>query len=389
MDNRTLVIVGLVVSFLEAVTLLFLAFYRKERAITYFAAGFVASVLGALLLLGQGHFTPWITILLANLLIIGWTFSLAVGFRDFSGMKVVCPRRFWVYLGVFVVLFTSWTFVWNSYLLRAVTFAAMTLVLYTEILLLFVRRSFEVPSFVRRIARVMSVSLILAQVVRIVLVLVFHSSAPLLLDDPVVTPFTILNMLVSGILWSNLILVADSTRLVEEMQLKNRQLESLAHTDELTGLFNRNAFEQLVLDGPAYERRRSEPTCILLLDLDHFKRINDTHGHKAGDAALVRTAERIRGMVRQDDRIYRWGGEEFLVLAQDTTLEAASGLAERIRTAVGTTEDPLHGSISVSIGVAERVPGEDKDAWFRRADLALYRAKKLGRDRVISSEKST
>lgn len=135
--------------------------------------------------------------------------------------------------------------------------------------------------------------------------------------------------------------------------------------------------------------RRGETMGLLMIDLDHFKAINDSLGHVAGDQILRDTAACISAAVRQEDRVYRYGGEEFLVLIESTDCEGAATAAERIRQAVRDlrllhTGNPPHGRITVSIGIAVVGPddlADDDNAWIGRSDAALYRAKELGRDR--------
>lgn len=169
------------------------------------------------------------------------------------------------------------------------------------------------------------------------------------------------------------------------LRLHEELCRDAAH-DRLTGLLNRGAildFLQQTLDRQA---RDGGSTAVLLVDLDHFKSINDTHGHLSGDAVLVEAAQRMRALLRPYDRIGRYGGEEFLVVLPASDVEQAAGVAERIRAAVAagpvrtpTTQLP----VSASLGVAEaRGEQVDMQALIASADAALYRAKQGGRNRV-------
>ncbi len=382
MDNRTLVVVGFALGLIEFLLLLAFALYRKEEPTTRYAVGYGIAVAGSLLLLGQGTVHPFVSVFLANSLLFALPFGLLSGFRSFFGIAPAWPRRFWAYVALAALGMLLTTFVFDSYAIRATVFSLIEALLFAAGAVLFATRRREIPFFVQVIAFGQSALLFVAQLVRIALLQRYGVDSAHLFEDAVTTPFTLLLMLVSGVLWVNLILLADGTRLVEEMRRRNRHLETLARTDELTGLLNRNAFELLDLDGPAAERRRPVQASILLLDLDDFKRINDEFGHQAGDAALVRTAARIRGLVRFSDPVFRWGGEEFLVLATGLGLTDAAVLGERIRAAVQADVSEKGICCTVSVGIAERKAGEDKDAWFRRADQALYRAKDTGKNRV-------
>ena len=160
------------------------------------------------------------------------------------------------------------------------------------------------------------------------------------------------------------------------------QLEQAASTDRLTGAWNRRRFEEAVLPEIALAHRRREPLSLLMFDLDHFKRVNDTYGHGTGDVVLVGTAQCIREQLRASDSLVRWGGEEFLVMAPATRLEGAMGLAEKLRAALAARDFPGVGQVTMSLGVAEYVLGEGLREWIDRADQALYQAKAGGRNQV-------
>jgi diguanylate cyclase (GGDEF)-like protein/hemerythrin-like metal-binding protein len=125
-----------------------------------------------------------------------------------------------------------------------------------------------------------------------------------------------------------------------------------------------------------------------MFDLDHFKRVNDTYGHGAGDAVLAGTAQTVRMHLRASDALIRWGGEEFLVMAPATQLEGAMGLAEKLRAAVAAIDFPGVGHVTMSLGVAEYAPGESLAEWIERTDQALYRAKAGGRNRTMPAAAS-
>ncbi|WP_102125427.1 GGDEF domain-containing protein [Deinococcus planocerae] len=155
-------------------------------------------------------------------------------------------------------------------------------------------------------------------------------------------------------------------------------LERLANTDPLTGLPNRRALYSAVgalLSGDG-------GGCLILFDLDHFKRVNDLHGHGAGDEVLVGAARRVRGALRGGDHFGRWGGEEFLVVLPGLDLEAGAAVAERLRLCLAARPFGAVGRVTASFGVAGVGPGDDLSRCTARADAALYRAKAAGRDRV-------
>lgn len=160
------------------------------------------------------------------------------------------------------------------------------------------------------------------------------------------------------------------------------ELDLLASTDKLTGSWNRRRLEEVAKSEMDRLKRYDHPLCLMVFDIDFFKKINDRYGHNAGDQVLVELAANIRSSLRVSDSITRWGGEEFVVLCPNTTLSTASLLAERLRNKIAGTSFPEVEHVTVSVGVAECLIGESWEQWFKRADEALYRAKSSGRNQV-------
>jgi diguanylate cyclase (GGDEF)-like protein/PAS domain S-box-containing protein len=167
------------------------------------------------------------------------------------------------------------------------------------------------------------------------------------------------------------------------------QLRELAMRDELTGLYNRRHFTEMAEVELARARRTGAPLSLAILDIDHFKRVNDVYGHPAGDQVLRELSRVMRETLRGSDVSARIGGEEFVVLLSDTALEGAVAVTERLRERVGQTEVALEDGravrFTVSAGVTELGRGERLDTILARADEALYRAKTGGRNRTLSS----
>lgn len=159
-------------------------------------------------------------------------------------------------------------------------------------------------------------------------------------------------------------------------------MHQLAHTDSLTGLANRRLMQEQLEKQCALAARGGESFSVLLVDLDHFKRINDEYGHATGDQVLREVALLLNGVLREYDTVARWGGEEFLILAPNTTLAQAGTLAERILQNLGTTRVAGEFTVTASLGLACYQSGDDAHSLIRRADLAMYRAKAAGRNRL-------
>lgn len=173
-------------------------------------------------------------------------------------------------------------------------------------------------------------------------------------------------------------------------QQKDDLVQALAHIktqadrDELTGLLNRRCMRDMITHHVKLQSRSGEGCSLALIDLDHFKRINDTHGHGVGDDVLRMFSQEMRKVLRETDLVARWGGEEFLVLLTGTRVDQALTAMERVREGLAVAAGPQAAPelrIKFSAGVAELMPMESMDKAIERADEALYRAKALGRDR--------
>jgi diguanylate cyclase len=165
----------------------------------------------------------------------------------------------------------------------------------------------------------------------------------------------------------------------------HRRLIDQASVDPLTGAFNRRHMERCLADAIERQRRTSAPASLLLIDIDHFKRINDDFGHATGDAVLKAAVALIEGRSRKLDLLFRIGGEEFMLLLPDTRESAAAVVAEQLRASIDGSRLAEAARVTVSIGVSELRPGETMDAWMKHADEALYAAKNAGRNRVARS----
>jgi diguanylate cyclase len=166
-------------------------------------------------------------------------------------------------------------------------------------------------------------------------------------------------------------------------EMQRLQLENLATRDALTGTFNRRAFQEELLRAHQAFAREQTICGLLVLDIDHFKQVNDTWGHDAGDEVLVQLAYLVEHSVRKTDRFFRFGGEEFVLLVSPTKLSALRTMAENLCDQVAQELIYREKPLTVSIGGALLQPTESPDTWFARADAALYRAKNQGRNRAV------
>lgn len=178
-------------------------------------------------------------------------------------------------------------------------------------------------------------------------------------------------------------------QLTEILLEKNESLKALAGTDELTNLFNRYYLDQRIVSEMERAERYDQPLSLIMFDLDHFKKVNDTWGHSTGDLVLIAVADRVSQIIRYPDVLARWGGEEFAILLPQTDLHGAILVAEKIRRSLEDIEHPGVGVVTSSFGVATLKKNEQWESWFKRVDLALYQAKDEGRNKVISNDDIT
>ncbi|WP_085440618.1 GGDEF domain-containing protein [Magnetofaba australis] len=166
----------------------------------------------------------------------------------------------------------------------------------------------------------------------------------------------------------------------------SRHLKKVATTDALTGAFNRVKWDEDQKLAMERARRGHDALSVIMLDIDHFKSVNDTYGHDVGDAVLVETVKRTQQAIRQIDSFYRTGGEEFIILAPSTDLDQARILADKIRLTMADTPFETVGAVTISLGCAQfdRDGDDDVEKLLKRADQALYRAKEGGRNQVCA-----
>ncbi len=181
---------------------------------------------------------------------------------------------------------------------------------------------------------------------------------------------------------------AEYKTIAEELETKNLLLQQVASVDALTGLKNRYSYNLRLMEEIDRAKRYGTQLSLLLIDMDHFKRINDTYGHQAGDDVIRTVATTLQSIIRKVDALARWGGEEFVVLLPGIGLKDAHTVAEKLREKVASVVHFDKEVITVSIGVSSFTTQDTLETWFDRTDKALYHAKQEGRNRVCLSEKT-
>ncbi|GEM_PF-2990693 len=182
-----------------------------------------------------------------------------------------------------------------------------------------------------------------------------------------------------------LFLVGMSLILNLKLEETLEKVRLLSVTDELTRIYNRKKFNEVFNDEIGKCKRYRKPLSLIMFDVDHFKKINDSCGHEAGDIVLSGVVSTIKPMVRETDLFARWGGEEFMILTPDTGKRGATEFAERIRKRISGTNFEKIGYLTCSFGVSSYEENESGDDLLRRVDGALYEAKQSGRNRVVTA----
>ena len=174
------------------------------------------------------------------------------------------------------------------------------------------------------------------------------------------------------------------SRDIEERKQRESEILFLSTHDHITGIYNRSYFESRLKDAMERTNRYRESQALVMLDLDHFKQVNDKYGHLTGDEVLKLVVNSISRSLRSLDVFARYGGEEFVILMPETSLHGACQAADKLRRLVESNPHPIAGTVTVSCGIAEYQPGSTSDDWYRQADESLYQAKTSGRNRVVA-----
>ncbi len=373
LDLRSLIVMSGILSLLLAVMLLFLqrSYPRSIRGLGLWAAAHAWAFLSAVLFAGRGFLPDFITVVVANLVLLTGMVCYHAGVDQFFGRRPAWGR--WMALLLLLLPALYWyALVEPSYNARLILVCLAWAGIFLSMAWQIWRQGPE--NFSTRF----TVVVLLVHIT--VLLLRFFSAWMPLAEEGLLTPTRVQSLYVGSnavmllALGMGMILMAgDRLRL---------EFEHLASYDPLTNVLTRRVFLEACEQELARCRRHGRSMALLLLDIDHFKTVNDTHGHQTGDRVLVDLVARIAALLRRPDQLARFGGEEFVLLLPETSQEEAITVAERILAHVAELREGLP-PITVSIGVATNRPDEDQiDALLARADRALYKAKAEGRNRV-------
>ena len=374
--NAPLII--LVTSFFVALTMAVVLFiisrtYPKSiRGLTDWSWGLLTIALGLPLFIARNHIPDLFSIVLANLMILVGFMLMNAGIRKFSGIATRI-RTAWLFgfVAAFIVLFAWFTYVHPSVAMRVATLSLFSLVVISDQLRVALK---ELPRTTGRNILAISLTILIgARVVRLVS-LIFGIDQPTGIFDPSLLQLAYLAIP------SIMIPLGTISLVMLASEKLHQDLEFTSRYDDLTQCLNKRVAMEMLKQEIARATRHGNKLSIMLIDLDNFKKINDTHGHLEGDKVLVDFSKRAKTFLRETDQLSRFGGDEFMVVLPDTDLEQAALIARRFNTA-GRENQSI--AWSVSIGLSEWLGQVDSQAALLvRADQALYKSKASGRNQT-------
>ena len=372
-DPRTIVLISGIMGGLMAVVLAFLrrSYPPTVKGLGDWAFATALLFLGGVAAASRGKSHELVAITLANALIFCGIYLQYVGSQRFFGEQPKVARGLWIILALTLV--SAWyTVVEPNYRPRLTIYVLVISTLFTLHAILIYRRGTR--TFAHWFAFIVLLLGIGSQILRFTTALLFPLGTGILDNTPqnliyvIAHPFVMLLFAISLIL-----LATDRVR---------AEFEHIATHDSLTNALTRRHLTDICLQELQRCQRHGRVMSVLLIDLDHFKAINDNRGHQAGDQVLVQFVDAVHTLLRSADVIGRLGGEEFVVVLPETSMDVARVVAERIRTKVGEMTDPA--PFTVSIGVTTNLPiGDTVEALLARADAAMYQAKRMGRNQVV------
>lgn len=380
LDIRTLSFITVLFSVVFGLGLLCAGYYQKKMAgIRELGLGILITGFGFLLLGLRGLIPEWSSVILANCTIFGGFVMMSESTRLFMGLGPLNPRIGLVLGPVLAALFTI-----NTYWAPSVHFRIVWISLFLAL-----QAGLSAADIIRSKQPDLLLARAMTAIPFAVTSLFFLFRALWAFSETGLQTFMSAGTVHQlGFLVIDLLILTASFGFMWLTSARlEKELRDQARIDNLTGVFNRRAMEELSQRELARVSRHGRPLSLIMVDIDHFKRLNDNHGHQAGDMVLSKLAGILKNNLRSQDFVIRYGGEEFLLLLPDTDLDRAGLAAEKLRVYVRETGFGSQGDLkaTISLGAAEFQPGEDWEQLVGRADAALYQAKEQGRDRVVKA----
>lgn len=352
-------------------------FGRRLSALLYWAGAFFAAFLSALNFLTRAYQPAIVMVLSTQVTQFLTAYLMLMGVRSYMGLKPWPVRYGLLIIALLVIVATFFTLIEENPALRIVISSLLTGTLFALCASTIVKG--DIHQYPARYIFALPCAIHTVFVaVRIGHIYQADGQVIDLVQGSTIPPFLILESIISLVLmgFANLMLVSETI---------TRELRTLAEIDHLTGTFNRRSFLNLLDKAASAAKRRQTDLSVLLIDLDHFKQVNDSYGHGVGDEVLCHFVAIASSCLRSEDVLGRLGGEEFAALLPGTCMADAQLIAERLRSKVAEHASPSsRGQIplTISIGIAQCLPEEEPESTLHRADQAMYRAKESGRNRV-------
>jgi len=374
-DPRSLIVISGLLATVCTVVLFSLrqSFPRSIGGISQWAWALVLFVVSSALFAGRGLIPDWLSIVVANTVLFGGTLLMYLGLRDLAGQPAR-PQPYVIGLAVLMLAIAWFSTVLDHYGVRTLLAAGVNAVAFGACAM--VALDVSPGKFGGRFTSAAFMVCVVVLVTRMFGVLYRFDATSSILEPSLVqqTYLTIYPLCLLAAILGFILMINERLR---------QTLEHLASHDSMTGAFLRPAFFDRLESEVARARRHDRPFALLMLDLDQFKRINDEHGHMAGDKVIVDFAQRITALLRQQDMLCRYGGEEFVLLLPETSLANGTLVAERIRRNVIEAHQGVSPyTVSIGVVVADGKAANDANALLEAADGALYEAKRGGRNRV-------
>jgi diguanylate cyclase (GGDEF)-like protein/hemerythrin-like metal-binding protein len=377
--NFTLIILSAIYFFMAIA----IYFTRKEKYLFYYSLSFITLAITYALLLFQKTLPIWISFIVLNMLILVSQLFIVVGIRLLYKQKAFA-KRFYLYFLILFFLMIFYTYIDYNINARIISASLGIAFFLLDLVVFVIRHKENVISIINRSIIIVTGLSILNWISRVFFALIANPNIEYIIDQGAITSSYYLIALVSTSIWFGLYILLKTSQSLYKLEITNRELIDLALVDKLTNLANRHYFEHDLKFLIASSKRNKTKMSMLVIDLDRFKLVNDTYGHLVGDDVLKRSAQILKNSIRASDRVFRWGGEEFIIITPDTDNKQAKIVAEKICQNFREAEFDVIGNITVSIGLASYDENENVEDWIKRADLALYQAKQSGRNKWVT-----
>ncbi len=382
-DALTLNLVLVILTFVYFIMSLIIYNVRKEKYLLYYLFTFITLTITYTLLFFQKSFPDWIGFIVMNGLVMISQMFVIIGIRTLYKIKPL-KSRFFMYFILVIVGLTYYTYVYFDMNARIIVVSIGMAINLIDLIIDTHRNRENVHKSISKLVFYITFLSVIIWLSRVVIIFFSTENHKYILDQGLSTALYYLIALITISVWFSLYIWLETTQSVIKLENKNRELSELALVDNLTNLSNRHYFDHDIEFLIATTNRNKSKLTMLMIDLDRFKLVNDTFGHLVGDNVLKQTAQILKNSVRATDRVYRWGGEEFIIITPETSNSQATLVAEKICQNFRDAHFDVIGNITVSIGLASYDSDDFNEDWIKRADLALYQAKQTGRDKWVA-----